>query len=236
MRVDCKTIKEQAIEYAKKHKKQIAYKFIDDNRYKSEDVPVSIFMCGSPGAGKTEFSKNIIKNLKQQIVRIDGDEIREKLPGYTGANSVLFQSAVSIIVDKIHDIVLAKQHSFILDGTFSKYTKARENILRSLKRYRTVYIFYIYQDPIVAWKFTKMREKLEGRNIPKESFINHFFGAIETINNVNKEFKGQVMIYFVKKNLEFNTVDEITRIISSRHKVDDLIGTTYTKQELTALL
>jgi glutaredoxin-related protein len=234
------TIKAQAIEYAKRNKKQIAEKLIDANKYQPDDVPISIFMCGSPGAGKTEFSKNVIAileaNLGNHIIRIDGDEIRTELPGYTGTNSYLFQPAISIIVDKMHDIVLKKRHNFLLDGTFSKYEKAKDNITRSLNRGRKVYIFYIYQDPLTAWRFTEKREALEGRNIPKESFIQQFFGAKDTINRISLEFGDQVTIYFVKKDFELNTVEDTQEIKANSTTVDTFIEKQYTEQELTELL
>ena len=47
-------------------------------------------MAGSPGAGKTEYSKRFVDGVKKDtgasIVRIDGDEIREILPQYNGSN------------------------------------------------------------------------------------------------------------------------------------------------------
>lgn len=238
--MDDDSIKAQAIEYAKRNKKQIANKLIDINKYQPDDIPVSVFMCGSPGAGKTEFSKNIITLLEEdrehRIIRIDGDEIRNEFPGYTGTNSYLFQPAISIIVDRMHDIVLAKKQSFLLDGTFSKYDKARDNIDRSLKKGRKVYIFYIYQDPLTAWRFTEKREDLEGRNIPKDSFIQQFIGAKDTINRINIELEDKVTIYFVKKDFELNTVEEIKEIKANSTTVDDFIEKQYTEQELIELL
>ncbi|WP_369700297.1 zeta toxin family protein [Halomonas sp. I5-271120] len=46
--------------------------------------------------------------------------MRDHFPGYTGNNSWLFQRAVSIVVDKIHDLMLNQRQSFILDGTLSR--------------------------------------------------------------------------------------------------------------------
>ena len=43
--------------------------------YLPESKPVTLFMAGSPGAGKTEVSKGLIKQFKQKPVRIDADEV-----------------------------------------------------------------------------------------------------------------------------------------------------------------
>src|SRR3989344_5801466 len=160
----------KAIVFAKYNKEKIARKLTDPAIYIPDAVPISVFMAGSPGAGKTEFSKNLIsileKNNEHRVVRIDGDEIRSLITGYVGSNSYLFQGAVSLIVEKIHDRVLHNSQTFVFDSTFSKYDKAIDNIKRSLKKKRPVFIFYVYQKPEVAWKFTEAREKTEGRNIP----------------------------------------------------------------------
>lgn len=134
-----------AMEYAKKNRKAIADSLTDKTKYKPEEYPLSFFMAGSPGAGKTEFSRRFIEmleaNNENRVVRMDGDEIRPLLPGYTGSNSKLFHGAVSLIVEKMHDRVLRSKQTFFLDGTFSKFEKATHNIERSLKKGRPVLCF-----------------------------------------------------------------------------------------------
>jgi len=50
---------------------------------------------------------------------IDPDAIRDLLPGYSGANSYLFQRAVSIAVDDLFRHILKHQQSAFVDGTLS---------------------------------------------------------------------------------------------------------------------
>lgn len=228
-------IRAQAVEFAKRNKVRIAKELTDTAKYAPDVVPISVFMAGSPGAGKTEFSKSLIKILEEdkerRAVRIDGDEVRPLIPGYTGSNSHLFQGAISLIVEKMHDLVLHNRQSFVLDSTFAQYKKAADNIRRSLEKSRAVFIFYIYQKPEVAWRFTQAREAAEGRNIPKEAFIEQFLGARETINQVSHEFGGKVVIFFVKKDFEKNAVENIAKI-GPNERVDDYIAERYTKGEL----
>ncbi|MDO8430498.1 MAG: zeta toxin family protein, partial [Candidatus Taylorbacteria bacterium] len=98
--MDDETIKRQAEEFARANRKQIAQVRTDKTKYPSDNAPISIFMAGSPGAGKTEYSKNLIDLLEMdknhKVIRIDADELRHQLPGYTGNNSYLFQTAVSL--------------------------------------------------------------------------------------------------------------------------------------------
>lgn len=233
-------IRAQAVAFAKQNKVRIAKELTDPAKYAPDVVPISVFMAGSPGAGKTEFSKSLIKILEKgkerRVVRIDGDEVRSLIQGYNGSNSHLFQGAISLIVEKMHDLVLHNKQSFVLDSTFAKYEKAADNIRRSLEKNRPVFIFYIYQKPEVAWKFTQAREVTEGRNIPKSAFIEQFLGARETVNRMSNEFGDRVVIFFVKKDFEKNTVENIVEIKPGRERIDEYIQKHYTTDELKKCL
>ena len=119
-------ISQNAIDYVKKNYKELIKTFVGKDIVKKESPSASIFMAGSPGAGKTEVSKNLISVFKKdqffkEILRIDPDEIRNYLPEYNGKNADLFQGACSVGVEKIHDFALKKNLNFVLDGTFSNF-------------------------------------------------------------------------------------------------------------------
>jgi len=232
-------IRTEAIEFAKRNKMRIARELTDPGKFHSEEQPISVFMAGSPGAGKTEFSKSLIGIIEEtrhcNVVRIDTDEIRTQLPGYIGGNAYLFQGAASLIVEKVHDLVLKQGQTFILDGTFAKYEKAVQNIERSLNVGRRAFIFYLYQKPEIAWKFTEAREATEGRNIPKAAFIGQFIGAREVAERIRNQFGEEVVLFLVKKNFEKNTVDEVVKIDQGK-RFDDYLDGHYTKDELEKLL
>jgi UDP-N-acetylglucosamine kinase len=224
-------IKTEADAFANEHKDEIAKGATDTNIFLPEVNPVSVFMAGSPGAGKTESSKNLIKKFSKdghQILRIDPDELRIKIPGYTGSNSYLFHGAVSILVSKIHDLVLKNKQSFVFDGTLSRVHIARENIQRSLKRDRFVQIFYVYQDPIQAWNFVQKRELLEGRRIKKEHFITQYFAAHDSVNCLKKEFGDKVKVDLLVKNIDGSdqyykeNIDIIDNYVEERYTVETL--------------
>lgn len=206
------------------------------DKYIPEDIPVSLFMAGSPGAGKTEICKRLIEIFdtgpESKIVRIDPDEIRELLPGYNGKNSSLFQYACSIGVDKIHDYVLSSNKSFILDGTFSSYEKAEQNILRSLNKRRIVTLFYVYQDPVLAWNLTKKREALDGRFIPKDAFVKHFWGAKEVVNKIKANFGDLIEVHLIERSIDSPKY----KIQLNIKNVDDYIKIKYTEDILNTLI
>ena len=109
----------EAEKYIKEHKALLIEKFASENIYVPDVHPVSLFMAGSPGAGKTEVSKRLIEEFENKPVRIDADEIRSMFDGYTGANAHIFQSACTIGVHKLYDYVLKRGFNAILDGTFA---------------------------------------------------------------------------------------------------------------------
>jgi len=233
-----KDIKESAILFARKNKLKIGRLITDKNIYLASKMPISIFMAGSPGAGKTEYSKNLLKIFEEKqpkTIRIDGDELRTHFPEYKGKNSKLFQGGISILIDKAHDLALKNNQNFILDGTFWKQSKAIENVNRSLTKNRLVCIFYIYQPPQVAWNFTKKREMLEGRNIPKHAFIEQFIGSRKTVNYIRSKYREGVMIFFVEKNYEQNTIQKFTEILPGE-TIDQYISNIYTKSALNKML
>ncbi len=230
-------LEQQAIDFIKKNKKILIEKFASLDNYASVSDPLTFFMAGSPGAGKTEYSKGFIESLEIEqpgikIVRIDPDEIRKIIPGYTGGNSWEVQRAASFGVEPLLDHVLHKNLNFVLDGTFSNYEKSKKNIERCLKYKRRVGIIYIYLKPEVAWAFTKKREKLEGRPIPKDAFINDFFLAQENVQKIKNQFGTDVHVTLVIKNHE-GSVEKTPFEID---KIDSYIEKKYTKRELEDII
>lgn len=231
-------IKKKAIEFVKnkENTKKLIQEFANPTNILPDTTPVSVFMAGSPGAGKTEFSKELINvlwdNNKNLVARIDADEIRKKLPSYTGDNAYLFQGAVSIAVEKIHDSVLKNRQNFILDGTLSNFEKAKDNIERSLNKSRTVFVFYIYQDPITAWEFTKRREEKEGRRILRENFIEQFISAKNVVERLKEHFSKKITVYLVEKDFK----NQIIQFKENIDRIDSHIKFKYTKEQLEDLI
>lgn len=192
---------EAAIAFARANRKAIAKRLTDPAIYSPESAPVSVFMAGSPGAGKTEASIELIDNYPGwPILRIDPDELRSEFPGYDGANAWLFQRAVSPLVDAMLDRVFKQDQSFVLDGTLASYEVARRNVVRSLDHGRRVQILYVYQDPMLAWGFVQDRETAEGRRIRPEHFVEQYFAARQVVNRLKAELGREVHVDLLMKN------------------------------------
>ncbi len=213
----------------------------------------TIFMAGSPGAGKTEFSKRYmplrldkkdkrlvkyftergidIESINTLFIRIDVDEIREFLPQYRKTDSAMgikgnahvIQKAANKGLDILRDYCLDNEISFLHDGTFSNYETMRELVKKSLHFGRRVQIYYLYLDPIVAWEFTKAREYLEGRNVVKEKFVEQYYKSRENVNRIKQEFGADVQINCVLKNSK----NEVLSIEVDIENVDKFINAQY---------
>ncbi|MEZ4114532.1 MAG: zeta toxin family protein [Candidatus Paceibacterota bacterium] len=77
-------IENKAMAFANKNKKVIARKYTSLDIYPKDEKPVSIFMAGSPGAGKTEFSKRFLEDYDgRNVIRIDSDDLRKEFKDYS---------------------------------------------------------------------------------------------------------------------------------------------------------
>jgi len=223
---------EAAETYIKEHKHELIERFADPKIYLPVGKPVSLFMAGSPGAGKTESSKRLIEATSgPPPVRIDADDIRTIFPNYNGTNSHIFQRACTIGVNKLFDYVLHNNINAILDGTFA-YGKAMENIERSLKHNRIVIIYYLFQDPAVAWHFTQVREAKEGRRVSKEVFISSFLKARENVVQAKTQFGDKVELKLVIKDF----IKDFEKLYEHVERLDNYLPKVYTKEELEKLL
>ena len=227
-------LSKEAISYIKQKENisKIIKDIVENSNIDPKENPVTIFMAGSPGAGKTEFSKNFLEELEYPFVRVDPDEIRSYLPGYTGSNSSEFHPAISLGVEKICDFVLKKKYDLLLDGTLASIEVARKNINRSLRKGRKVAIFYLFQDPKIAWEFTQKREVVEGRKITLDVFISNFINAHENVNILKKEFGRKIQIHFIEKDFEHNVAQFKVNV----NRLDKCINFEYNETSLRQIL
>ncbi|OGJ54030.1 hypothetical protein A2880_02155 [Candidatus Peribacteria bacterium RIFCSPHIGHO2_01_FULL_49_38] len=224
---------DDAVLWVKKNKQLILERFADPKKFLKEEHPLTIFMAGSPGAGKTETARALIKRLPLPVVHIDADAIRAMIPGFDGSNASVFQAAATVGVEKLYDHVLAKGLSVIVDTTFTPFAKARSNVTRSINKGRAILIIYVYQDPVQAWKFTKARELVEGRVIPRTSFIKQFLEAPHCVNRMVRECGEAVQAYVVRKDVLTHKSQEYFELVQN---IENVMQFGYTVHDLERLL
>lgn len=228
---------EDAIVYAKKHHKTLVPQICNADVCKPSSNPFTIFMAGSPGSGKTEYSKSFRDELEkkdpsQKIVRLDTDELRELLPQYSGDNSDVVQRAATLLFDKAFDYIHRKKLNAIIDTTFSS-PRSIQNVDRAINRGRKVGILYLYQNPLVAWEYTQKREKLEGRTVPKDVFINAYFSAKKNVRAIKHKYGDKIELNLFEKDQNNNFVKKAHFNVQS---LDEHIKESYTHDMLEKLL
>lgn len=163
--------------------------------YKKADEPVTFFMAGAPGSGKTEVIERYLRKVFENCVVADADEIRKTFVGYDGKNAYKFQRAASKGVAILQDSALKNSFNIIVDGTFSrKYAECKKSVEENLNKNRRVVIIYLYTHPKIAWTLAKKREHTERRKIGLRVFMKAFFGARRNVDRIKKEFGDKVYI------------------------------------------
>lgn len=206
--------------WVRKNKKRIAGELIKDIPYPPNQSPTAIITAGLPGAGKTEFIRRLKSQLNIDSLHIDMDEIAKQIEGYRPQIADKFRAGASSIMNTILDSVLNKGIDYILDGTFGG-SPALNNITRSLDHGYKIKIYYIYQEPLIAWRFTQAREKEEHRSIKKSGFINTYFKIYSNLSQLS-QFKHRVAFGVVIKNPDnqtgnvYDNVEDILQLIPSK--------------------
>jgi UDP-N-acetylglucosamine kinase len=220
-------------------KRKLLNSFVGNN-FETQERPVFLYTAGAPGAGKTEFSRNLIKGVNvdgdlRGMVVIDADEIRKIFVdfGYNGKNSDEYRRAVNKGVEILFDNCLKYKYNALCDSTFASQKASEKNIIRNLKIDAKIMIVYVYQDPVLSWYFTKNREKKEGRKIERDFFLDSYFNSIENIKLIQNKYKDQVDVFFVKKDLK-NNIEKI--IVITKDDIDKYIEKKYSYKELKTII
>lgn len=218
-----------SLQYAKEHKKEFLNRILKNQKLPRRKA--AIFMAGAPGAGKTEMASMLARTFGPTFVKIDADSFREYFPGYNGKNSSDFQRGASYLVDIAFSKVVHAGYSFILDGTFS-HVRAEQNIERVLKRNYHTKVYFVYQEAVDAWHFTKIREKAEGRVIPKSAFIKSFIRSRENVKSIQSRHGNQVIVNVAFKDYQ-QTITDFAMNVKS---IDDVLPKAIAKEELEEML
>jgi len=236
-------IEQEAVHWIRRaaNKRQVIERFASLEANKPNRYPMIIFTAGSPGAGKTEFIKGFYDPIAQTLgvipAVIDPDAIRDLLPGYSGANSYLFQRAVSIAVDDLFRHILKHQQSAFVDGTLSDYTRAKQNISAVIDHHDVAMICFVFQHPVIAWHFTQLREAVEGRNIRKEDFIDKFLGAKTTVDKLKTDFGDKLNLNIILKDYKDTKENRaVAKVFTNVKSVDECLTFDYTKASIERIL
>ena len=210
-------------------KKQFVREMLDAAGVAPEDEPAGIFMAGLPGAGKTELSRNLIVDSGVSLLRIDMDEIAERIPGYEAGRADEYRKQATTLLSELFSYAIHHRLSFVMDGTFGSKS-AGHNIERCLRRGYIMKIVYAYQDPRLAWEFTLAREKIERRAIKFEGFVEAYYKTLANIKVIGEKYGDRITLDIAVKNPD-NRVGEWLRNVSAA-EIDKKLAVQYNKDKL----
>ncbi len=218
-------------QWAIDNKKQVAREFVRQIDHAASAEPSGIFTAGLPGAGKTEFTVELIKGIAPKPLRIDMDEIATLIEGYKPKIADKFRGGASIILSRIYDEVVKHNIDFVFDGTFSS-DGALSNLMRALSHGYKVKVYYIHQDPVVAWQFTKDRELVERRSIEAEGFKETYFKLEKNLKQLCNDHKNVTISLVVKD--ENNKVGQLIENVNDT--LFEVLPDFLTKEQLEAVI
>ena len=183
--------------------KKIAINFLEDSGVIArESQKRAVIMAGIPGSGKTEFLGSffrMFKDVRDNFVRIDLDEVVKVFEDYTPETDFLFREKGVAIINSIFNAAIKKGYNIALDGTFGG-NQAILNINRLIKRGYTIQLYIMNESVEQAKKYTKVREEKQKRKITDEAF----YGSIDKIkNNLQKlPDNKNLQVFVIEKNIE----------------------------------
>jgi predicted ABC-type ATPase len=185
--------------YRKRLHRDIIYDFKKDLICVERQQPIAILMGGSPASGKSTFLKKYAPYLlKEEIFKVDADEIRSKLPEYRGYNATQTHLETKDIVNTLlsdRNIGIPCRFDVIYDGTMNN-TKSYLPLINILKRegYKVfiVYIDRVQKDVIV--KRALERYKKSGRFVPLEVIDDFFTKGKEALEQLKQEVDGYMIV------------------------------------------
>lgn len=219
----------EPLKWTKKHQKEVVNRIVSGANLEPSERPIAIFMAGLPGAGKTELSYGLMKQVLPAPIRIDMDELATMIEGYTPEKADEFRAAATRLLNALFDKVIKRRLDFIMDGTFGS-SKAMQNVERVLKRGYTIKVACACQDPKLAWNFTLAREKVEHRAISEKGFLEAYYKTINNLKELAERYDEKVSVDIFIKNAD-NTVGQ--RLINvDKTKIDEIMKVIYNKDKL----
>lgn len=189
----------------------------------NKENPAAIFIGGGSGSGKSTMKNSVLKNFHtEEIVVIDADEIKKKLPEYEylmkydrEKMSDILHDESSYLAKKIAQMCLEDKRDFLWDKTLSGKGKELEFITELAKNDFLIIVYMIDVPLEVAYKRNAERERVVNekvvehihKNVPKtfhmiknKTDITELLDNREEIDELTED-KGPVLVYTYEKGI-----------------------------------
>ena len=179
--------------------RQIINEFKGDLVCIESDEPIAILMGGSPASGKSTFLRKYAPYLlKEELLRIDADEVRAMLPEYKGWNASATHNETQDIVKTLlsdRTIGVPCKYDVIFDGTMTSPKKYLD-LIRLLKKlgYKVFVVFIDKVPKDVIMKRAMDRYKKSGRFVPPFVIEEFFESGKDSLAKVKSKVDGYMIV------------------------------------------
>ena len=193
-----KVTKKYSARRQKLHRK-IINEFKDELVCIERDEPIAILMGGSPASGKSTFLRKYAPYLlKEELLRIDADEVRAMLPEYKGWNASATHNETQDIVKTLlsdRTIGIPCKYDVIFDGTMTSPKKYLD-LIRLLKKlgYKVFVVFIDKVPKDVIMKRAMDRYKKSGRFVPPFVIEEFFETGKDSLAKVKAKVDGYMIV------------------------------------------
>lgn len=198
-------------------------------RYKISNSISTIFIAWAPWAWKTEFLETVLTS--EYFIVIDIDKYRSYFEWYNWKNAELYQDCSSRVATKIFDYCIKNDLKIIFDGTLTSEIWVK-NIEKSMRKNRKIWIILIYQDPIISYLYTLIRQEKNERKVSIDAFLRIYYNSIKYCFEVITKYKNIHFIVWSKnKNRQRKQI-----IFTSKDKFDKYFKIEYNETALKKIL
>ena len=160
--------------------------------------PIAILTGGIPGSGKTYFLKNYAPFLlKENILKIDADSIREELPEYHGWNSSATHLETRDIYMSLLDEISKGEpckYDILWDGTMNKAQNYLPLIGKLQNLGYKIYVIFVQVPWDVSRKRVLARYKENGRYVPMQVVDEANKAGLTGFDKVKKLADGYMLV------------------------------------------
>lgn len=207
--------------------KQILDCWIEKYHINWDIAPSTIFLAWAPWSWKTEFIETVVDN--NRFIVIDIDKYRVLFDWYDWLNASIFQQYSTKVANKIYKFCMKNKLNIIVDWTFWNLNVIKQNIQQCIKNKRDFWVVLIYQDPLISYFYTKLRQIEWKRNVPKDVFIDKFFKSIENSFKIKEEYNDMFFIFAYKNS---NWIFQTKTNVIDKKSFDKKVWKSYNLEEL----
>jgi hypothetical protein len=100
----------------------------------------------------------------------------------------------------------------VYDSNLANFNNAKDIIDKALEAGQDVDVFYVYRDPVDAYKSAVSRAEATGRTVPYETTLKNYINSKDTVKQLIEHYGDKIDLTIADNNVAEGTFDEITPV------------------------